>query len=421
MAKKQVDYSRKTVTTLLRDLSAELDAEIQKAGMLAGLIWNLAFDQCEHWLSLPKGDPNKKALTPFSLNYWLPTVADTVITLPSGEEMTTGTLSSYMRREVCRMLAGAWQSYFELSKKKDKEARAPRKKQEGWFQTMAWPNPVIKTENGTSRLVLPVAKGWKLEIPFDRHLTKSLGGKEIKEVKVSRVRRGQSEEFCYKVSVICAYYPPKPTETPTVMRAVDLGAGDMAVCDSTGVSYLVPMRRPDKFWMRQISDVEKRVEACKKGSRAWKRRMEARQRMHNKSGDQKADFQRRLALSLVAQKVRDGNGKVIGFEKTCDIIVIGESRVRLGLAQSKKGVAKQHYGAQNTGYLDRLTCFIEEKATEFGVLVVKMPDPARTGSLADKMQKLGAATLLLRKAGKEYGVPVHEGIFALKSRFPICH
>jgi hypothetical protein len=417
MVKKQVEYSRKTVTTLLRDLPAEVSAEIHKAGMFAALIWNLAFDQCEYWLGLPKGDPNKKALTPFSMNYWLPTVADTVITLPSGEQLPTGDLSSYMRREVCRMLAGAWQSYFELSKKKDKEARAPRKKSEGWFQTMAWPNPKVKTENGVSCFVLPVAKGWKIEIPFDRHLNSALEGKEIKEMKVSRVRRGQSEEFCYKLSVVYAYYPPKPTEVPTLMRAVDLGAGDMAVCDSTGVSYLVPMRRPDKFWMKQIGDVEKRLESCKKGSRAWKRRMKARQRMHNRSGDQKTDFQRKLALSLVAKRLRDDNGKVVKWERTCDIIVIGESKVRLGLAKSDNGVAKQHFGVQNTGYMDRLTRFIEEKAIEFGVLVVKVPDPPRSGNLADKTQKLGAAALLLRKVGKEYGVSVHEGAFTLKSQF----
>lgn len=418
MAKKKVEYSRKTVTTLLRDLPADVSAEIHKAGICAALIWNLAFDQCEYWLGLPKGDANRKALTPFSMNYWLPTVADTLITLPSGEQMRAGELSSSLRREVCRMLAGSWQSYFELSKKKDKEARPPRKKGEGWFQTMAWPNPKIKTKNGTSCFVLPVAKGWKLEIPFDRRLTSALEGKEIKEVKVSRVRRGQSEEFCYKLSVVYAYYPPKPTETPTLMRAVDLGAGDMAVCDSTGVSYLVPMRRPDKFWMKQIGDLEKRVESCKKGSRAWKRRMKARQRMHNKSGDQKTDFQRKLALSLIAKKVRGDDGNVVKWERTCDIIVIGESKVRLGLAKSDKGVAKQHFGVQNTGYMDRLTRFIEEKATEFGVLVVKAPDPPRSGDLTDKTQKLGASMLLLRKACKEYGVPVHEGVFNLKSRLP---
>lgn len=313
------------------------------------------------------------------------------------------------------MLAGAWQSYFSLLKRGDNKARAPRKKEgEGSFQTMAWPNPKISNVSGRACFVLSVMKGLKLEIPLDRHLSQSLNDKEVKEVKISRVRRGQDDSLRYKISVVYAYHPPKPVDTPTRMRAVDLGAGDLAVCDSTGESYLIPMRRPDKYWMRQIGGVEKRLGTCQKGSRAWQRRMRARRRMHNKSGDQKNDFQRKLARNLIARPVHDEEGRLVGFERACDIIVIGESKVRLGLAKSEDGVAKQHYGAQNTGYLDRLLRFIEEKAEEHGVMVIKKPDPKRTGDLSDKTQKLGAAAILLRRAGQEYGVPIHDGPFTLK-------
>lgn len=414
MAKK-VAYSRKTVTTILPKIPKELEDQISYAGMLASLIWNLAFDQCEYWLSLPKNDPAKKPLTPFSLNYWLTEVKCVEVVTPSGERLQTGLLASSLRREVCRMLAGAWQSYFSLLKKGDNKARAPRKKEgEGSFQAMAWSNPKISRVSGRAYFVLPVMKGLKLEIPLDRHLSQNLNGKDVKEVKISRVRRGQDDSLRYKISVVYAYHPPKPTGTPTRMRAIDLGAGDLAVCDSTGESYLIPMRRPDKYWMRRIGEVENRLETCKKGSRSWQRRMRARRRMHNKSGDQKNDFQRKLARDLIARPVHDEQGRLVGFEKTCDIIVIGESKVRLGLAKSESGVAKQHYGVQNTGYLDRLLRFIEEKAEEHGVLVIKKPDPRRSGKLSDKTQKLGAAAMLLRGAGQEYGVPVHDGPFALK-------
>lgn len=430
MAKKaKVSYSYKTVTSTLPHISKELQSEIEKAGMFTALVWNMVFDQYQYWLDLPKGDPNKKSLTYMSLYHWLMEVGDTVLKLPTGEEILLREFSSHIKVGVCQFLVRSWQSYFSLKKKGkgkkkdgDNKARPPRKKDEGYlFMTMYWQKVPVCFDGEKKLISLRISKGWKIMLPLNAHLSSAFESSDIKDIKLNRIRRGKFEDFRYKLSVVRSFTPEEPSTSPTVVRAIDLGAGDLAVADSNGQAYLVPMRRPDKYWIKRIDEVNKRIDACSKGSRAWKRRAKARQRMHNKSGDQKNDFQRKLALSLVAVKTRDADGKVTGWKRSCDIITFGESIVRLGLAQSIDGVEKQHRGAQNTGYLARLPRYIEEKAKEFGVLVVKIPDPARNGKLTDKMRKLGDAKLILRKACKECGVTMHEGEFLLKKDFPLSH
>jgi transposase len=167
-----------------------------------------------------------------------------------------------------------------------------------------------------------------------------------------------------------------------------MGAGSIAISDSSGEEYIIPTRRPDKFWRKNIQSLEERVKKCKKGSRAYNRRMKARRNMHNKSGAQHTDHQRKLAYSLV---------------KGVHVIVIGKMHTRLGLAQSS-GTHDQHWGAQNTGYHMRLLLFIKEKAAERGVHVIELPDPKREGQLNDALMKHRATQLLLENGCKKFGI-----------------
>jgi hypothetical protein len=324
------------------------------------------------------------SISAIGLNYWLIAVRSTAtITLESGEIIALKRVNNDLCREVLKKLAGSYSSFFKLKKKKDKRARKPGQKQEDWFQTMSWSTA---TFNENSILVSGIDRA-RIEIPLDEYLQEKVKGKKIVHATLSKNRDG-----IFELSIVAASELPALIENPKLFRAIDLGAGDIAVSDSDGSQYLIPVRRPDKFWMPNIMSVEKRQEACTETSRLSKRLANFRKYMHERSGEQKKSFQRKLARALFE-------------DKSVECIVIGKGQTRLGLAQSKDGTAKQHYGAQNTGYLFRQFLFLKEKAEERGISVIESPDPKRKGNLRPK-NKFFASRELLRHALRARGLPM---------------
>lgn len=378
----------KLAKTLKGRVSLE-DEEVLFLGRVLTHLWNLALAQVQVWLEHNKtvGDGHKKvSITPITLNFWLTTVKNTVFTLEDGSTVTLKDVSVDLSRQVLKMLAGGWQSYFELRKKGDTEARPPAPKKEDWFQTMAWSSFTV-LEN---TILVPGYQKKRIRLGLGEYLASQIKGKEVAYLTLYRNRF--SGEF--NLSVVVKTPAPQQIENPKVIRAIDLGAGDIAVSDSSGQEYLVPARRPDKHWMPLIAQVEQRAKRCVKGSRAYKRRMFARRTMHEKSGDQKNSYQRKLARALFSGEV--------------EAIIIGKSKTRLGLAQSEGGTPDQHYGAQNTGYLFRQLLYIKEKAKERGVPVIELPDPQRKGELDDAQNKFFASRALLALGCKKFGIDMPE-------------
>lgn len=350
-------------------------------------LWNMALNQSHDWLAQNKNvaeGEKKISITPITFNFWLTRVKETVFTLEDGSQAALKDVSVDLSRQVLKQLAGAWQSYFELRKKGDTEARPPAPKKEQWFQTMAWSS--FKVSGDT--IIVPGYQKNRIVLKLGKYLTTEIEGKEVCYITLYRNRF--SGEF--NVSVVVATPAPQQIENPKVIRAIDLGAGDIAVSDSSGQEYLIPARRPDKHWMPLIAQVEQRADRCVKGSRAYNRRMNARRTMHEKSGNQKNSYQRKLARAL--------------FSGGVEAIVIGKSKTRLGLAQSESGTSDQHYGAQNTGYLFRQLLYIKEKAKEWGIPVIEVPDPQRKGELDDAQNKFFASRELLALGCKRFGLDV---------------
>lgn len=333
-------------------------------------LWNLAVVEAEKWL-----EKKEKRVSAFSFNYWLTETRKKSVTLKDGTLVSFGEISSDMEREVLRKLAGSYDSFFQLKKNKDARARKPAPKEEHWFQTLSWSS--FSIADGV--LYAPGYQRERIQIPLGEYLREKIQGKEIVHATLTFHRYSGA----FELNLVVASPLPPVVENPTFFRAIDLGAGDVAVTDQDGSEFLIPSRRSDKFWRKQVRHIEARVRLRVKHSLGWKRLMGARRSVFNKSMDQHISYQRKLANALVEKKV--------------ECIIIGKPLTRLGLAKSAGGTPDQHWGVQNTGYMFRLLRFIKEKAEERGVCVVEYDDPRRKGSVDNPEDKFHASRTLLAK------------------------
>lgn len=252
---------------------------------------------------------------------------------------------------------GMWQSYLGNRKSGDYTAREPGFASEKFFTVMSWKAPQLYlTERGVK---LPQNSGSELVITIPNH-AKILheAGNKLKKLTVTRCERDLEKPSLYKFSA--TYEFPKPASRPIEkFMGIDLGAGDIGYYSETA-SGTIPCRRPDKYWTEKISDVEKRMIKCVKGSRRYSDLVEARKTMFKKMGNQQLDFERKTALRIV---------------QMADCFFIGVTSIRLGLAKTKTNSGKVHRGVQNTGLMARLPDLIRQKAVEFGKRVIEVPDP----------------------------------------------
>lgn len=340
-------------------------------------LWNCAVAQAELWLA-----NKEKRISVFSFNYFLTDMRKKSVTLKDGTSIALWEISSDMEREVLRKLAGSYDSFFQLKKNKDARARKPAPKEEHWFQTLSWSSFSI----ADGILYAPSYQRGRIQIPLGEYLREKIQGKEVVHATLA-LRDG-----AFELSLVTASPMPLVVENPRFFRAIDLGAGDVAVTDSDGSEFLIPSRRSDKKWRKDIRHIEARVQLRVKGSRGYKRLMKARRTIFDISGEQHISYQRKLAHALVEKKV--------------ECIVIGKAHTRMGLAKSEGGTPDQHYGAQNTGYLSRLSKFIKEKAEERGVRWLEFPDPHRKGDIGDAQNKFHASRALLTKAAEGTGINI---------------
>lgn len=343
-------------------------------------LWNLALVEAQTWLETTDKE-RKRAITAYSFNYWLTGARQSNVVLKDGTAVSLSSISSDLEREVLRKLAGSYQSFFELKKKKDARARMPSAREEERFQTLSWSSFTVKD----GILSVPGMDGKPIVIPLGTYLTDVTLGKDVVHATIA------SRDGSFELSLVTATPLPTMPEKPTFFRSIDLGAGNVAVTDSDGSEFLIPLRRPDKHWRPLAKKIERRIEKLKKkDSRRWRRLMKGRRRIWKIAGDQLRVGQRKLADALVEDKIQ--------------CIIIGKAVTRLGLAQSKTGTNDQHWGAQNTGYLFRLLLFIQEKAQERGIKLVKTEDPVRLGDNADPNTKFNASRSMLSEVLTKNGI-----------------
>ncbi len=371
-------------------------------------LWNIGVEQSKVWLEevateRKKPEEERGKTTPvnsFSFNLWLKKLRDagTEVEVNKGMKELLSLASIDVSRQVLARVADGWKAFFEAKKRGDTEVRPPMPMNPDHFQALQWSAQHIRLVDGV--LSLPAFSGIKLKLSLRQVVSKQRGDNRPQESNYLERMVGEKsvryltltydwrkDEFFLSCVV---GLPPTPlkTENPSLYRAIDLGAGDIAVTDSDGSEFLIPLRRPDKWHQPEIAKINKRLKK-RRGSKKLKR---ARNHAFERQSDQFETFQKQLAHKLAEPKV--------------ECIVVGMQKIRLGLAQSEDGTPKQHYGVQNTGNLFRLVLFLRSKCEERGIRFVELPDPRREGSLDDPESKFQASRNLLTQAVEGTGVSV---------------
>ncbi len=321
------------------------------------ILWNTtneyAREYRKHYLncfhkneSLEKNDRIKPIVQEFDLMYQYKNIGK----FPELAILNVASAQTTMERVVAM-----WQSYLGNRKGGDWTACEPGDAYAHQFTVMSWKAPQLYMIDRGIRV--PQNSGSELVISIAPHAN-MIRNYKIKKLTITRCVRDLEKPSQYKISA--TYELPKP-ETVSLERfmALDLGAGDIGYY-SPEKSGTISCRRPDKYWMPKIADVEKRMTKCTKGSRRFQDLATARKTMFKKMADQQLDFERKTAHAIVHM---------------ADCIFIGVTSVRLGLAKTKTKSGKVHRGVQNTGLLARLPDLIRQKAIEFGKVVIDVPDP----------------------------------------------
>ncbi len=352
------------------DLSDEAKSIFEQVSITMVILWNMAHDQIVQWMSENKDKPKdeRKAVNTFALNYWLTPVR------ASNREIDR--VSSDICQQVLKILMGGFESFWALKKNNDPKARWPKKKgsEEKPFQgflTIAW--QTAKLSRDGTQILLPSLDKKRVVIELPKYLRESIQNKLVKYVKMYKNQKGE-----FWLSLVCVSKLPQ-LRTEGIVRAVDFGAGHVAVSDSDGSEFLIVTRREDKWVRQQVRSIENRTRLRKKGSRGYKKLMDARRGIFARSENQHVDHQRKIAHAICEEKVR--------------CLVIGKPKTRIGLAQSDSG--DQNWGVQNTGYMGRLMLFIKEKAKERGIEVIEVSDPKRSGDIDDPESKFNATREML--------------------------
>lgn len=264
-------------------------------------------------------------------------------------------------RGTALYISGAFDSYFELKKRGDTEARMPRPSKDSMFQTVVWQN-VKLDENRVKLIHMLDGKKQVLTIEIPAGTTEKIDNRNIVHAKIVRKNRFISEPSSYSIELVCHQPVPEPKILKRAM-GIDVGAGNIAMIDSRGHKTWINMRRPDKFWMPKILRCDAQLKSLRDAgsnhSQEYSDIAKHRKSMFQKMQAQQRDYQRKLAAVIIEK---------------ADVFFIGEESIRLGLAQSADGSTKEHRGVQNTGNMSRFVQYLKWNARKTGKLVVMVPD-----------------------------------------------
>lgn len=266
-------------------------------------------------------------------------------------------------QKPCRVLAKSWKSFFELSKRGDKEARPPRMKNDLFFFTLQWEKPRVANERGSTCLFVNhnIDGAGKVFLPMPPYVSALLADKKLRYVTVKRTYPFYDRRSKFEVNIVyeTSLAEQCPITENTRYAGVDIGSRRITlVCEAGNVVKTWHLPKWDQYFTKQRQSIEERMGTKTKGSRAWMALYDARTKLSKKWADKQKDLQRKIAREMV------------GY---ADLFFVGETAVRLGLARSE-GTKGQHRAVQNTGNLSRFIRFLKEKAAECGKRVVEVPD-----------------------------------------------
>lgn len=321
----------------------------------------------------------------------LPTLFDQINQLTALRESEEFAFSPRnWQEETLDRLNGSFLSFFTLVKNGDGDARPPRERQEGSFQ-------VIPGRSGFAvkdvRVVFAPNIFGKdtLAFPIPEYCIRKLEAGVVKKFTLSRDEHDLGKKGRYWVSVV---YEVAQPEMSVPVRGdhvyLSLGASSIGVL-AKGYNGVIDLWRPDKHWKPLIESVEARLKTVTKGSKRWKRRMNARQTMFSLMRKQ----QRQDHREIVAELMSLGRHFVV----TDYVVRSKKGKLADGDDATRGGPQGLNWAAQNTGSFLDLVMHLEEKVKEVGGSVVrhKLAAPPPRGIGKGRDNKIAVARHLRKE------------------------
>jgi len=245
---------------------------------------------------------------------------------------------------VLKTLDADYKSFFSLWKKGDADARPPRYKGKKYFTTMVYNQSGFKCYNNKIRLS---HKYDKTSLEFDIP-------KKFKFSKIYQISIYQKDNDFY-VSVTYEK-ETKPYIDNGLYQSFDLGVTKQTCVNIYGKFKEFKNIRPDKYWEKQIQEVQAKRDHCKKYSRKWKFYNKSLKYMKRKSANQLKDFQHKLSRKIVDNT--KSNTIIVG-----DLSVKDMSKKENKIEKlSKKANKSIHRSMQNTGTIGRFVKYLTYKS-----------------------------------------------------------
>ena len=296
----------------------------------------------------------------------IPTLFDQINLLTARREgdAAFGGIPRNWQEETLDRLNGSFQSFFQLRKNNDPHARTPRERGEGFFQVIPGRSGFGVSDDMVQFAPQVFGKG-VLAFPIPEYCRRKLREGKVKKFTLSRDEHDLRKPGRFWVSIVYEL------EQPEIASMIDgeevylaLGASSLGVLSKDG-AHTVKLWRPDKHWKPKIEALETRQksESVTKGSRKWKRLMDARKRMFELERLQQRQNHREVVKALLRHgkhfvvtdyTVRSKPGKLADRKET-----------------DRGGPQGLNWAAQNTGSFLHLIMHLEEKVKEVGGTVTR--------------------------------------------------
>lgn len=281
-----------------------------------------------------------------------------------------GWVYSKVLQMVLRQLDADYRSFFSLRRNGCKNVKPPRFKGKQYFVAMLHNQSGFKIECGKITL-----SHFCNSVPLEFEIPEKFEFRKVFQVVVYRDGKN------FYMSVIHES-DEKSYVDNGLYQAIDLGVDKIVTAVNSHGKFLeVRNRRPDKYWVSIIEQLQSRRDHCRHGSRRWRQLNRNLKRCKKKCANQLRDFQHKLSRRMI-------------YKTKANTFVIGALEVKQ-MAQSKKVPMCMRSGlnraTQNTGTLARFARFLTYKAQLVGKRVIEIDEKGttRTCYACGRVHKMG--------------------------------
>ena len=267
---------------------------------------------------------------------------------------------------VLRTLDADYKSFFALWNKGDNHARPPKYKSKMTFVTIKYNQSGFSLKQ--KWLTLSHRHPTKLSLKFK--LAYLPAGK-IKQIELYYNPRRKQWYVSFNCQVkVSEYYDNG------LYQAFDAGINNIvSAINSQGKFLQIKNHRPDKYWRKNIAEIQSKRDQCKQFSRKWYWYNEKIYRMIRKLANQLKNWQHKIS-------------KVVITNTKANTLIFGKPEVKKMAQQPTKSqktssrVPKAektlHYSLQNTGSMSRFIELVAYKAEKVGKRVILIDEAYTT-------------------------------------------